>query len=190
MFRPMHPLMSNFSESGWLGLQHLAICNENVRRGNDMINIRIAEGEADIEEARTLFREYEEWLGLDLCFQGFEDELAGLPGKYAPPSGRLFLASFYGGTSGCIAIRGLDDGYCEMKRLYLRENARGHGIGKILVDFAISEARQIGYKAMRLDTFPPKMENAMKLYESRGFMSIEPYYANPHDDVLFMELAL
>lgn len=161
-----------------------------ARLDKTMINIRIAESDSDIEEARTLFREYEEWLGLDLCFQGFEDELAGLPGKYAPPSGRLFLASFYGGTSGCIAIRGLDDGYCEMKRLYLRENARGHGIGKILVDFAISEARQIGYKAMRLDTFPPKMENAMKLYESRGFKSIEPYYANPHDDVLFMELAL
>lgn len=143
-----------------------------------------------INEARRIFREYEEWLGLDLCFQGFEDELRNLPGKYAPPDGRLLLACVDEQCAGCVAMRKLDDGICEMKRLYLRENARGHGLGKLLVERVINDARMIGYSKMRLDTYPPKMAKAAKLYESHGFRPIEPYYSNPHDGVLFMELDL
>jgi len=144
----------------------------------------------EIESARQLFREYETWLGMSLCFQGFEDELANLPGYYAPPSGRLFLAYVDDELAGCIAMRKLEDAVCEMKRLFLRENARGHGLGNELIKKLIDEARVIGYKAMRLDTYPPKMEKAVKLYESHGFRPIPKYYDNPHEGVLFMELKL
>ena len=155
-----------------------------------MIEIIQAETKIQINEARTLFREYETWLGLDLCFQGFEDELRNLPGKYATPEGRLLLAYSNNDLAGCIAVRKLDDGICEMKRLYLRENARGRGLGNFLVEKLIAEARQIGYTKMRLDTYPPKMGKAVKLYESHGFREIPSYYPNPHDGVLFMEMTL
>lgn len=155
-----------------------------------MIEIRQAETTDDIEAARMLFREYETWLGMSLCFQGFEDELANLPGKYAPPEGRLFLAYVDEKLAGCIALRKLEDGVCEMKRLFLRENARGHGLGNQLVEELIDGAREIGYSKMRLDTYPPKMGKAVSLYGSHGFRPIEPYYHNPHDGVLFMELDL
>lgn len=155
-----------------------------------MIKIAQAENGTDIENASTLFREYEAWLGLDLCFQGFEEELRYLPGKYAPPEGRLYLAFVNDDLAGCIALRKLADGICEMKRLYLRENARGKGLGNMLIEKLIAEARLIGYKTMRLDTYPPKMAKAVKLYESHGFRSISPYYDNPHEGVLFMELNL
>ena len=155
-----------------------------------MLNIRQAETQEDIESARTLFREYESWLGMSLCFQGFEEELANLPGKYSPPDGRLFLAYVEEELAGCIAQRKIDDGVCEMKRLFLRENARGHGLGNQLIEKLIDEAHKIGYAKMRLDTYPPKMGKAVKLYESHGFYPIEPYYHNPHEGVLFMELQL
>ncbi len=158
--------------------------------GVDMHTIRLAETETDIQIARELFREYEAWLGMDLCFQGFEDELAALPGKYTPPSGRLYLVDIDDVPAGCIAMRKLEDGICEMKRLFLRENARGQGIGNKLIEKLIDDGREIGYTTMRLDTYPPKMGKAVKLYESRGFRPIEPYYHNPHDGVLFMELLL
>ena len=145
---------------------------------------------AEIETARELFREYETWLGLDLCFQGFEEELAALPGKYAAPKGWLYLAKVNGDAAGCIAMRPLGDGICEMKRLYLRENARGLGIGRRLIEQVIADARDIGYTHMRLDTFPPKMAKAVELYTRYGFRPIAPYYDNPHDDTLFMELTL
>ena len=144
----------------------------------------------DIEAAKTLFREYETWLGMSLCFQGFEEELANLPGKYGPPAGRLFLAYVDEELGGCIALRKLDSDVCEMKRLFLRANARGHGLGNQLIEKLVDEARQIGYKKMRLDTYPPKMGKAVKLYESHGFRPIEKYYDNPHEGVLFMELDL
>lgn len=155
-----------------------------------MHTIRSVETENDIRTARDLFREYEAWLGMDLCFQGFEEELADLPGKYASPYGRLYIVDIEGVASGCLALRKIEDGICEMKRLYLRDSARGFGIGNELIAKLIEDACTIGYSKMRLDTYPPKMGKAVKLYESHGFRPIEPYYDNPHEGVLFMELDL
>ncbi len=137
-----------------------------------------------------LFREYETWLAMDLCFQGFEAELAALPGKYAMPDGRLYLAYSDDKLAGCIALRKLGDGICEMKRLFVRDGFRGQKIGVQLIEKVIADAKEIGYEKMRLDTYPPKMGKAVKLYESHGFVSIPPYYDNPHGDVLFLELTL
>jgi GNAT superfamily N-acetyltransferase len=146
---------------------------------------------ADVDEARALFREYETWLGLDLCFQGFEAELAALPGKYAPPEGRLLLSlDDDDGVAGCIALRKLSDGICEMKRLYVRDRWRGRGVGNQLIERLIADARIAGYERMRLDTYPAKMGMAVRLYESHGFVTIPPYYDNPHEGVLFMEKQL
>ncbi len=153
-------------------------------------NIVLAKDTEQIELARTLFREYEAWLGLDLCFQGFEAELAALPGKYAAPTGRLYLAYLENNLAGCIALRDLGEGFCEMKRLFVRDRFRGERIGVMLIDKIIADASLIGYKALRLDTYPAKMGKAVGLYESRGFTSIEPYYQNPFDGVLFMERKL
>jgi len=154
------------------------------------IVFRHAQTENDIATARQIFREYETWLGLDLCFQGFEEELKTLPGKYSPPDGRLYLAADGGEIAGCIALRKIGDGVCEMKRLFVREKFRGRQIGRLLIERLIADAREIGYSQMRLDTFPPKMEKAVQLYESYGFREIPPYYDNPNSDVLFMELDL
>ena len=155
-----------------------------------MIKIIQAETPEQIEQARALFREYESWLGLDLCFQGFEAELANLPGKYKQPDGRLFLAFADEKTAGCIALRKLEEGVCEMKRLYVRDTFRGLGLGKILIEKLIAEARLAGYKKMRLDTLPDKMPKAVELYEFYGFREIAPYYENPHKETLFMEKEL
>ena len=144
----------------------------------------------DIEEARAIFREYEQWLGMSLCFQSFDEEMADLPGRYAPPDGRLYLARIDGETVGCIALRKIDEGICEMKRLYLRESARGKGVGVTLIEKVIADAKEIGYEKMRLDTYPPKMGKAVNLYEAHGFYAIPPYYHNPHEGVLFMEKML
>jgi len=149
-----------------------------------------AETPEQIEKTRRLFREYEAWLDVDLCFQSFEEELANLPGKYAAPTGRLFLISVENKLAGCIALREIDDEICEMKRLYLRGDFRGLGLGKQLIERLIEDAKFIGYKRMRLDTLPDKMPQAVKLYESYGFRQIEPYYDNPHTETLFMELVL
>ncbi len=143
-----------------------------------------------IETTRQLFREYEQWLGMSLCFQSFEEEMRDLPGKYAPPDGRLYLANIAGESVGCIALRKIGDGICEMKRLYLTDAARGQGLGKELIELIIADARAIGYSKMQLDTYPPKMGKAVSLYESHGFRAIKPYYENPHEGVLFMELDL
>lgn len=155
-----------------------------------MVNIVEAETEEQINQARELFREYEAWLGLDLCFQGFEQELRDLLGKYAAPEGRLFLAYVDDKLAGCIAMRKLEDDICEMKRLFVRDGFRGHKIGVQLIEKLIDEARKEQYSKMRLDTFPPKMGKAVSLYESHGFRPISPYYDNPYDGVLFMELDL
>lgn len=156
----------------------------------NVVKIFQARTPAQIDEVRLLFREYETSLDLDLCFQGFEEELKNLPGKYAEPDGRLYLATIDDEAAGCIALRDLGGSICEMKRLYLRENARGKGLGNSLIEKLIAEARVICYRKMRLDTSPPKMVKAVKLYESHGFHQIPPYYDNPHDGVLFMELSL
>lgn len=155
-----------------------------------MLIIAQAFTDDDIDAARILFREYEAWLGLDLYFQGFEDELRDLPGKYAEPVGRLLLAYSDDQLAGCIALRKLDESVCEMKRLFVRDEFRGCGIGVHLIERLMADASEIGYHTMRLDTFPPKMGKAVKLYESHGFCPIPPYYNNPHDGVLFMEKIL
>jgi GNAT superfamily N-acetyltransferase len=154
------------------------------------IEIQLARSESDIAAVRAIFREYESWLGLDLCFQGFEEELRDLPGKYASPAGRLYLAKAKDEVAGCIALRPLDSNICEMKRLFVRDRFRGMQIGKLLIERLIEDARMIGYGAMRLDTFPPKMGKAVRLYESYSFREIGAYYNNPNEGVLFMELNL
>ena len=143
-----------------------------------------------VESARALFKEYEAWLGINLCFQNFEKELAELPGEYVPPEGRLLLAIEDDRLAGCIALRKIGDGICEMKRLFLRAEFRGKGLGRKLVEAIISEAREIGYARMRLDTLPGKMDEAIALYRSLGFVEIEPYYQNPVSGAKFMELEL
>lgn len=148
-----------------------------------------ASGPADIAAARELFREYADRLGVDLCFQGFESELATLPGRYAPPSGRLLLAWHEDVPAGCVALRELEPGICEMKRLYVCPAARGHGLGRALAERAIAEGRAAGYLAMRLDTLPA-MREAQGLYAALGFREIEPYTRNPVADVRFLELRL
>ena len=155
-----------------------------------MINIIEAKTDAEIDAARRIFREYESWLGLDLCFQGFEEELAGLPGKYSSPDGRLFLAYSEEDLAGCAALRKIDPGVCEMKRLFVRDQFRRFGIGRLLIDRLLTAARDIGYRAMRLDTYPAKMGKAVGLYRQYGFIEIPAYYNNPYEGVLFMELQL
>lgn len=150
-----------------------------------------AETPEQIENVREIFREYEKWLGFDLCFQGFEKELAELPGKYAPPDGVLWLAVDEDERiAGCIALRKLEDGVCEMKRLFVRDDFRGRGVGKLLVQSLFDQARRIGYAKMRLDTHPEKMGKAVEMYRANGFVEIAPYYDNPHEGVLYMELSL
>lgn len=143
-----------------------------------------------VDEVRRLFLEYEKWLNVDLCFQGFEKEVNSLPGGYAPPDGRLYVVKMNGSYIGCIALRKIEDGICEMKRLYLNESARGKGIGNKLIELIIKDAKDIGYKTMRLDTITEKMPKAVSLYESHGFREIKPYYNNPNPHTLFMELGL
>jgi ribosomal protein S18 acetylase RimI-like enzyme len=154
-----------------------------------MMKLPQAETPEHIEEVRRLLREYEASLGVSLCFQGFEKELAELPGEYAPPGGRLLLALEAGQAIGCVGLRRLDDETCEMKRLYLRPEFRGRGAGRWLALAIIDEARKIGYKKMRLDTLP-SMREAIALYESLGFKRIEPYCHNPVPGAVFMELRL
>lgn len=132
-----------------------------------------------------MLREYEAWLEVDLCFQNFEKELAGLPGDYAPPCGRLLIAE----GAGCVALRPLDDAACEMKRLFVRPAYRGSALGKALVVRAIEEARGIGYSRVRLDTLP-QMGGAQRLYEALGFRDIGAYRENPVVGARFMELEL
>ncbi len=154
-----------------------------------------AESPAQIALARELFLEYAESLGFSLCFQNFDKELAGLPGSYAPPEGRLLLAYQEGQLAGCVALHRLDsgtdgEGICEMKRLYSRPQFRGKGIGLALVGSVIAEARQIGYARMRLDTVEPIMKNAVAMYRRFGFREIAPYCPNPIEGALYVELEL
>ncbi len=140
-----------------------------------------------VASAKKLFLEYAISLDFNLCFQGFEEELARLPGEYSPPSGRLILAYDDGKLAGCVALRRIDDSVCEMKRLYLRPEFRGKGIGRKLADEIVEAAREIGYTKMRLDTVP-SMKTAISLYRSLGFVKIGPYRANPVPGATFMEM--
>jgi ribosomal protein S18 acetylase RimI-like enzyme len=154
-----------------------------------MIELILAQSEDDLLAVRKLFVEYAEALGFDLCFQGFREELDGLPGAYAAPDGRLFLAFDANQAVGCVAIRKLEDGICEMKRLYLRPSHRGHGVGHRLAKTVIEEARNMGYEKMRLDSLA-SMKEAVGLYRSLGFSQIPPYRHNPLPGPIFMELML
>jgi len=137
----------------------------------------------------ALFREYEASLDFSLCFQDFEREVAELPGRYAPPPGRLLLGFVQGRALGCVAMRKLDAAACEMKRLYVRPEARGTGLGRRLAEQIVIEARECGYGTMRLDTVST-MRAAIALYRSLGFRETEPYCDNPIAGVLYFELAL
>lgn len=141
-------------------------------------------------QIRELFLEYASSLGFSLCFQSFDKELADLPGDYAPPDGRLLLASIGGELAGCVALHKLESEVCEMKRLYLRPKFRGHGLGRALVERVLSEARSIGYRRMRLDTVEPVMRDAVAMYRRFGFRDIAPYRANPIEGAMYMELEL
>jgi putative acetyltransferase len=145
---------------------------------------------AQIAQARELFLEYAKSLGFSLCFQNFDLELAGLPGDYAPPGGRLLLAEFDNQLAGCVALHKFDGDICEMKRLYLRPKFRGKGMGRILAEAIIAQARQIGYLRMRLDTVGPVMKDAVAMYRKLGFREIAPYRANPMAGTLYLELTL
>ncbi len=144
---------------------------------------------ADLGVVRELFREYADGLGFDLTFQDFAAELATLPGRYAPPPGRLLLAWQGEVPAGCVALRQLEGRVCEMKRLYVRPAARGHGIGRALVERVIAEARAAGYVTMRLDTVPALRE-AQGLYLALGFREIGAYTRNPVPGARFLELEL
>ncbi len=154
-----------------------------------MLKIVPAKSESRVETVRALFREYAESLGVDLCFQDFERELAGLPGDYAPPAGRLYLALEEESPGGCVGLRKISDEICELKRLYVRPLYRGKGIGRRLVREAVRDARRIGYARMRLDTLP-SMKRAQELYLAMGFKPIAAYRHNPVPGAGFLELEL
>jgi putative acetyltransferase len=165
-----------------------------------------AESPAQIALARELFLEYAQSLGFSLCFQNFDKELADLPGDYAPPEGRLLLAQYENQLAGCVALHKLSFGpgsefcptsefcdaseFCEMKRLYLRPQFRGKGLGGALAHRIIAEARRIGYRKMCLDTVEPVMKDAVAMYRKLGFKEIEPYCANPVAGAMYMEIQL
>ncbi len=144
-----------------------------------------------MESARTLFREYQEWLDVDLCFQDFDEELKQLPGAYASPMGRLFLLRDRTSDTlvGCAALRPESQQRCEMKRLYVRKEWRGLGLGRDLAELCLKEAVHIGYQRMCLDTIG-SLEQARALYGSLGFTEVPAYYANPLENVVFMEIDL
>lgn len=143
-----------------------------------------------IEQVRTLFLEYGNSLGFSLCFQSFDEEMKNLPGAYGPPSGVLLLARCRDHAAGCIALRKLGTGICEMKRLYVRPDDRGRGLGWMLVERLIAEARRIDYELMRLDTIESAMKDAVELYRRMGFKEIAPYSKVPIESALWMELLL
>jgi ribosomal protein S18 acetylase RimI-like enzyme len=155
----------------------------------DAFELRQATSLDDIATARALFEEYQQSLGFSLCFQNFDAELAGLPGAYAPPEGRLLLAFADGAPAGCIAIRKIGEETCEMKRLWVKPAFRGTGLGRRLAEETLLEARKIGHRRIRLDTLP-SMNAAQALYLSLGFADIPPYNDHPVEGTRFMEAIL
>ena len=168
---------------------------EIPREPKPLIDLRHVENDADADIARRLFRDYQAGLGVDLCFQGFEAELASLPSPYVPPRGALLLAEVDGRTAGCVAVRGLKSGQtgattdCEMKRLYVHPSTRGLGVGRILAEAVIDTARTLGYRRMVLDTLG-RLDAALALYRDLGFVEIPEYYHNPVEDVIFLAKTL
>jgi putative acetyltransferase len=156
-----------------------------TRRVTRILQVR----DQTIGVARELLQEYAASLGFNLEFQGFSEELATLPGSYAPPLGRLLLAWVGEEAAGCVALRPIEPGICEMKRLYVRPAFRGAGLGRRLAERVVREARDAGYGKMRLDTLPA-MAGARALYQALGFRPIPPYRPNPIDGAVFLELTL
>lgn len=153
------------------------------------IEIRSVHDPAGLATTRRLFREYADSLPFDLDFQDFEAELATLPGEYAAPAGCILLASDGDLTLGCVAVRPLDEGVCEMKRLYVRPQHRGKKVGRLLAERIIAEAQRMGYRVMRLDTVS-SMAEANALYAHLGFSPIDAYRYNPLEDAAYFELDL
>lgn len=150
----------------------------------EILQIRPA-GAADIPEVRAMLKEYVDWIGLDLAFQEIDAELDGLPGEYAPPRGALFVAIDGPRYLAMIALRPIDGPVGEMKRLYVRPDARGRGLARQLITRLCDEAKRLGYSELRLDTLP-MMGDAQALYEAYGFVDIEPYYETPIAGTRFM----
>lgn len=153
------------------------------------VTIRPALFPSDLEPVRSMFRDYERELNVDLCFQGFEEELEGLPGAYKSPFGALLIAESQGEPVGVVAMRPTGDCEVEMKRLYVRPEARGQGIGRLLADYIVEEARGVAHRAMVLDTLP-KLDRAISLYRSMGFEETPPYYENPDPHTVYMRMEL
>ncbi len=153
------------------------------------MNISQATSAEEIAATRHLFQEYADSLGVDLGYQGFAQEVAGLPGAYAPPRGRLLLATDEGGPAGCVALRPVDRQACEMKRLFVCPGRQGRGVGRMLAGRVIAEARSLGYATILLDTLP-SMHGALRLYESLGFSRRPAYFQSPVAGNIFMELRL
>lgn len=155
------------------------------------VTLREAAGADDIATVRTMFREYAEWLGVDLCFQGFDQELQGLPGFYRRPEGCLLLAETARGVAGVVGVRPVEPGVAEMKRLWVRPGNRGLGLGRRLAEASAAMARETGYVAMVLDTLSdPRLDAARGIYESMGFRQIPAYYHNPLEGVVYYRLEL
>ncbi|SKC99793.1 N-acetylglutamate synthase, GNAT family [Burkholderia sp. CF099] len=154
-----------------------------------MIDIRPARFPDDIDVVRAIFREYADGLGIDLGFQAFDQELAALPGKYSPPRGTILLAWRDERVIGCVALRAFEFDICEMKRLYVRPEGRGHQIGTLLAQAVVHAAKEAGYRRMRLDTLP-SMKSAQRLYASLGFRPISAYVFNPVEGTQFLELEI
>jgi ribosomal protein S18 acetylase RimI-like enzyme len=151
--------------------------------------IRQPETPDEVAACKALFEEYADWLDIDLCFQDFDEEMASFPAKYAAPEGRLLLALLDGAPVGAVGLCRLDDGACEMKRLYVREAARGHAAGGRLAREIVEAGRALGYRTMRLDTLD-RLTSAIRIYRALGFREIPPYYHNPEPGVIYMELDL
>ena len=161
-----------------------------IKKNNEaVVEYFEAESKDHLEKVRELFIDYAESLGVDLEFQGFRSELDSLPGKYAYPSGTILLALVNRETAGCVALRKITQNTCEMKRLYVKDNYRGLGIGKELAERIIKKARLLNYSYLRLDTLPT-MAMAQAMYKKLGFYEIEPYVYNPIEGTKFLELKL
>lgn len=157
------------------------------------VTLRLARFPDDLDTVRSLFRDYQTDMGIDLCFQGFEAELSNLPGEYAQPSGSVLVACVDGEPAGCCAFRPLTNtdhlDACEMKRLFVRRAFRGFGLGRLLVDQVMSDARLAGYTTMLLDTLSD-METARALYQESGFVEVAPYYHNPIPGAHYLKVDL
>lgn len=149
----------------------------------------IGKQDAWLPTVRQIFREYNEQLGFDLCFQNFDEEMASLPGRYAEPDGRLYLGLVDEQPAACGAFYKLEEGICELKRLYVCPPFKGKGYARTLLERAMADAKAVGYHTMRLDSLH-RLKDARKLYEKYGFYDIEPYNKNPYDDVYYMECRL